>query len=106
MSKQPVSRRDLLKAGGALAGAYLAPLTDARGSQVTAVSDNGESVPSTLGDTDPARLIHWDPKPGEGFRRDTRSHENGYPEYNHWVEERMPILAYPDAGGEAKKDRP
>ncbi len=72
--------------------------------QVTAVSDNGESAPCPLRDTDPSRLIHWDPRPGEGFRRDTQSHENGYPEYNHWIEEQMPILRYPDST-EREEDR-
>jgi hypothetical protein len=62
---------------------------------VTSVNDNGESEKSFIADTDPKRLINWYPVPMEIFRRDTESHENGYIEYIHWEEEKMPILQYP-----------
>jgi hypothetical protein len=62
---------------------------------VTAANDNGESDKSILVDTDPGRLINWYPIPGEVFRRDTESQENGYVEYNHWIEQEMPVLQYP-----------
>ena len=62
---------------------------------VTAINDNGESEKSFIADTDPNRLINWYPVPGEVFRRDTESHENGYHEYNHWIEQEMPVLKYP-----------
>jgi len=63
--------------------------------QVIAENGNGISEKSTVSDTDPARLINWYPKPGETFRRDTRNHENGYDEYNPFIEETMPVLEYP-----------
>ncbi|MDR1939033.1 MAG: fibronectin type III domain-containing protein [Tannerellaceae bacterium] len=62
---------------------------------VTATNENGESDQSILADTDANRLINWYPIPGEIFRRDTESHENGYVEYNHWIEQQMPVLSYP-----------
>ena len=62
---------------------------------VTAVNDNGESDKSFIADTDPYRLINWYPVPGEIFRRDTESHENGIFEVNHWIEQKMPVLKYP-----------
>ncbi|MVM33173.1 hypothetical protein GO755_24245 [Spirosoma sp. HMF4905] len=62
---------------------------------VTATNGNGVSKRSTMSDTDPARMINWFPKPNESFRRDTRSHENGYDEYNPFVEAAKPILTYP-----------
>jgi hypothetical protein len=62
---------------------------------VTAVNDNGESDQSVIADTDVGRLINWYPIPGEVFRRDAESHENGYVEYNHWMEQQMPVLNYP-----------
>lgn len=62
---------------------------------VTASNGNGESPMSTIVDTDSSRLINWYPVPGEIFRRDTESQENGYEEYNHWIEEKMPVLTYP-----------
>ena len=63
--------------------------------QITAENKNGTSEKSTISDTDPSRLINWYPKPGEIFRRDTRNHENGYDEYNPFIEEAMPVLHYP-----------
>jgi hypothetical protein len=62
---------------------------------VTASNGNGESARSIPADTDESRLINWYPVPGEIFRRDTESHENGYHEYNHWKEQEMPVLKYP-----------
>lgn len=62
---------------------------------VTAINGNGESKKSTISDTDPDRFINWRPANSEGFRRDTRNHENGFAEYNPFVEETMPVLTYP-----------
>lgn len=62
---------------------------------VTAVNGNGESEKSTTVDTDPESFLNREPKPGEGFRRDTENHENGFPEFNPIIEDRMPILRYP-----------
>ena len=62
---------------------------------VTAANGNGESAKSILADTDESRSINWYPMPGEIFRRDPESQENGYEEYNHWIEQKMPILKYP-----------
>jgi hypothetical protein len=71
--------------------------------RVTALNGNGESEPSVISDTDPSRLINWDPKPDEGFRRDTESAENGYPEFNHWIEEAAPTLDYPGQKSECEE---
>ena len=62
---------------------------------VTATNGNGESAKSIIADTDENRLINWYPVPGEIFRRDPESQENGYDEYNHWIEQKMPVLKYP-----------
>ncbi len=62
---------------------------------IKAENGNGVSQESTHSDTDPGRLINWYPKPNENFRRDTRNHENGYDEYNPFVEEAKPVLSYP-----------
>ena len=62
---------------------------------VTATNGNGESAKSIVADTDESRSINWYPIPGEIFRRDTESPENGYDEYNHWIEQEMPVLKYP-----------
>ena len=62
---------------------------------VTATNGNGESSKSFIADTDENRIINWYPVPGEIFRRDTESQENGYDEYNHWIEQKMPELKYP-----------
>jgi hypothetical protein len=62
---------------------------------VTASNGNGESARSIPADTDESRLINWYPVPGEIFRRDTESFECGYHEYNHWIEQEMPVLKYP-----------
>ena len=62
---------------------------------VSSNNGNGESLKSVLSDTDETRIINWYPMPGEIFRRDTESHENGYVEYNHWIEQEMPVLKYP-----------
>jgi len=62
---------------------------------VKAVNGNGASVLSNLIDTDPGNFLNWQPKKGEGFRRDTQNHENGFQEFNPFVEEQMPILEYP-----------
>ncbi len=63
---------------------------------VTAENKNGVSHKSIISDTDPARLINWHPKPNEIFRRDTRNHEGGYDEYNPFIEEKLPVLSYPN----------
>jgi hypothetical protein len=62
---------------------------------VTATNGNGESAKSSIADTDESRSINWYPIPGEIFRRDPESQENGYDEYNHWIEQQLPILKYP-----------
>ncbi|MGV8094014.1 MAG: hypothetical protein AB2L24_19295 [Mangrovibacterium sp.] len=62
---------------------------------VTATNGNGESEKSIPADTDESRFINWYPVPDEIFRRDTESQENGYDEYNHWIEQEMPVLKYP-----------
>ena len=62
---------------------------------VTSNNGNGESLKSIIADTDEHSILNWYPIPGELFRRDTESAENGYNEYNHWIEQEMPILKYP-----------
>ncbi len=62
---------------------------------VTAANGNGESAKSSISDTDENRSINWYPIPGEIFRRDPESQENGYDEYNHWIEQKLPVLKYP-----------
>ncbi|MDD4922905.1 MAG: fibronectin type III domain-containing protein, partial [Bacteroidales bacterium] len=62
---------------------------------VTAANGNGESVKGIIADTDEKSVLNWYPIPGEIFRRDTESQENGYDEYNHWIEDQMPVLKYP-----------
>lgn len=63
---------------------------------VTATNGNGESEKSIIVDTDPSRFINWYPVPGEKFRRDPENQENGYVEYNPWMEDSMRILTYPE----------
>ncbi|WP_158712874.1 fibronectin type III domain-containing protein [Parabacteroides pacaensis] len=63
---------------------------------VTATNGNGESEKSILVDTDPARFINWNPVPREKFRRDPENQENGYVEYNPWLEDAMELLIYPE----------
>ncbi len=62
---------------------------------VTASNGNGESAKSILADTDDKSILNWYPVPGEIFRRDQESQENGYDEYNHWIEQKLPVLKYP-----------
>lgn len=62
---------------------------------VTATNGNGESIKSHSCNTDPDSFINWQPVPGEGFRRDTENHENGFPEFDPLTEDRMPVLTYP-----------
>ena len=62
---------------------------------VTAVNGNGDSKFSTITDTDPTRFTNWEPKGGEGFRRDTEDHENGFLEFNPFIEDQKPVLTYP-----------
>ena len=62
---------------------------------VTSNNGNGESAKSIVADTDEQSILNWYPIPGEVFRRDTESAENGYDEYNHWIEQKMPVLKYP-----------
>jgi len=64
--------------------------------RVSAVNGNGEGVPGAVRDTEPGGMIDWDPRPDEVFRRATQSYESGYEETNPWIEEKMPILSYPD----------
>ncbi|HWZ14734.1 MAG TPA: hypothetical protein VNW95_05800 [Mucilaginibacter sp.] len=63
---------------------------------VTAINGNGESLKSVMSDSDPSSFLNWEPIPGEGFRRDTRSHENEFSEYNPFVEDMLPVLTYPN----------
>jgi hypothetical protein len=63
--------------------------------QVTALNSNGESKFSNLSSTDPASIINWKTLGGEGFRRDTENHENGFPEFDPVKEDEMPVLVYP-----------
>jgi len=63
---------------------------------VTAVNGNGESTRSALCDTDPKSFLNWYPPFYNGFRRDTENHENGFPEYNPFIEDKMPVSRYPD----------
>ena len=62
---------------------------------VTSNNGNGESAKSIVADTDEQSVTNWYPIPGEIFRRDLESPENGYDEYNHWLEQNMPVLKYP-----------
>ncbi len=64
---------------------------------VTALNGNGESKYSTIADTDPLSFLNWEPKGGEGFRRDTESHENGFLEFNPFIEDQTPVLIYPSS---------
>jgi hypothetical protein len=63
---------------------------------VTATNGIGESEKSILADTDENRIINWYPLPEGTYRRVTESVEQGYPIYNNWIEEAMPVLKYPD----------
>jgi hypothetical protein len=63
---------------------------------VTAINGNGESSKSPLVDTDPHNFLNWYPPFYDGFRRDTENHENGFPEYNPFIEDKMPVRRYPD----------
>lgn len=63
---------------------------------VTAVNGNGESNKSAVYDTNPQSFLNWYPPLYNGFRRDTENHENGFPEYNPFIEDKMPVLRYPD----------
>ena len=62
---------------------------------VSAVNGNGESAKSTVSDNDPKRFLNWQPIPGEGFRRDIENHENGFSEFNPFVEDQLKRLSYP-----------
>lgn len=62
---------------------------------VTAVNGNGESNYSTSVDNDPTSFLNWHPMGKEGFRRDTEDHENGFVEFNPFVEDQKPVLKYP-----------
>jgi hypothetical protein len=66
---------------------------------VTATNGIGESEKSVPADTDENRIINWYPVPGETYRRVTESHEQGYPIYNNWIEQAMPVLKYPVGSG-------
>ena len=63
----------------------------------TAFNGNGESPHSNMRDTVFFGLSQWDPCPQETFRRYTRSHEYGYRGFDHWSNEKNPVLEpYPD----------
>jgi hypothetical protein len=66
---------------------------------VTATNGIGESEKSVSADTDENRIINWYPVPGETYRRVTESYEQGYPIYNNWIEQAMPVLKYPVGSG-------
>lgn len=63
---------------------------------VTAKNGNKESDKSIILNTDPDCFLNWDPVPGDKFKRDPESQENGYIEYNPFIEEKMKILTYPE----------
>ncbi|WP_322973334.1 glycosyl hydrolase family 28-related protein [Pedobacter sp. MC2016-15] len=62
---------------------------------VTALNSSNESKNSTVASTDPSSFLNWEPMRGEGFRRDTENHENGFPEFDPLKEDEMPVLVYP-----------
>jgi hypothetical protein len=62
---------------------------------VTASNGIGESQQGIVSDTDENRIINWYPIPGEIHRRVTEGYEQGYTDYNNWIEQTMPILEYP-----------
>lgn len=62
---------------------------------VTAINGNGESSKSSVCDTDPHNFLNWYPPFYNGFRRDTENHENGFPEYDPFIEDKMPVRRYP-----------
>ena len=66
---------------------------------VTATNGIGESKKSILADTDENRIINWYPSPGETYIRVTETVEQGYPIFNNWIEEALPILKYPVENG-------
>ena len=55
-----------------------------------------ESDKSIILSTDPDCFLNWDPVPGDKFRCDPESQENGYIEYNPFMEEKMKMLTYPE----------
>lgn len=63
---------------------------------VAAVNENGESNKSVSCTTDPENFLNWYPPAFNGFRRITQNFENGFPEYNPFVEDKKPVLKYPD----------
>lgn len=73
---------------------------------VAAINGNGEGLRSPSVDTDPAKFLNQEPRPEEGFRRDTENHENGFPEFDPLQEDRMPILRYPAHPADKKVDKP
>ena len=62
---------------------------------VTATNGVGESEKSILADTDENRIINWYPVPGETYIRVTETVEQGYPIFNNWIEQALPVLKYP-----------
>lgn len=62
---------------------------------VTAVNQNGESDKSVACTTDPKNFLNWYPPSFGGFRRITQNFENGFSEYNPFVEDKKPVLKYP-----------
>lgn len=69
--------------------------------RVSACSGNGEGAASPPRDTEPGGMTDWDPRPEETFRRDSKSFEYGYNGFDHWANERKPILTYPQDAREA-----
>lgn len=62
-----------------------------------ACNGNGEGAASPPRSTASGGLADWDPRPGEPFRRYTRSHEYGYNGFDHWTNNHKPVLPpYPD----------
>lgn len=63
---------------------------------VTAINEIGESDKSVSCTTDPKSFLNWYPPSYNGFRRITQNFENGFSEYNPFVEDKQPVLKYPD----------
>ena len=63
---------------------------------VTSVSPNGESRPSCMKNTADKNLTRWDNRPEEKFRRDTRSFEFGYEDFDFLSNDNNEILFYPE----------
>ena len=65
---------------------------------VSVVNGNGESPRSQMIWAGRGGPADWDPRPEEGFRRYSRSHEYGYNGFDYWRNEQKGTLqAYPDS---------